>query len=535
MIDYYDGYGDGSGPWSITDLQGNVVASGAMPTDTTAISESLVLAPGTYTFSWDADCYSAYDNSGLQITLGNLTLVDLPPGTNTPGLIETIVDVPGIIIPPLPPFSLDTLCDALFSHDPMALGVLPYSAPGTTIATENAISLGFEQFFDGFGMTYGTAVVDAAMPTFGSGHFLWTNNILAAYDLSAFSGVTEVSFEFFDGAGLENLQVNGYTLLTGELETMPTNVAPGVTMAVTTTAHAGYQTGTVVLTGNVQKLEIGGQQFAVDHICVKHDGQITDDPQDDPTDCDATCDVFTSFESLTVGERYGDITAGATTAVAPGGLAVTSDGVPVSIDFLQGTSGAYFNFLGVESTPFGNVLWTNNLSAEFDVQSVMAETDGPRLPRPGRVRNLSVNGSAAVISPTDMGLTAFHGAVIGGVLVEVTGTGLGYAFEARLPSSATSTSSAWAARSFPRRPLHQRWDRHSGSRHHVDDTTFLEGLDIQLTSLDADGCQSLLTIDLGIWEDQVDSLGINLIDADGMWPAASRTSEGDNSSCLGPT
>jgi len=432
VIDYYDGYGDGSGPWSITDLQGNVVASGAMPTDTTAISESLVLAPGTYTFSWDADCYSAYDNSGLQITLGDLTLVDLPPGTITPGLIETIVDVPGIIIPPLPPFSLDTLCDALFSHDPMALGVLPYSAPGTTIATENAISLGFEQFFDGFGMTYGTAIVDAAFPTFGAGHFLWTNNILAAYDLSAFSGVTEVSFEFFDGAGLENLQVNGYTLLTGELETMPTNVAPGVTMAVSSTSYPGYQTGTVVLTGNVQKLEIGGQQFAVDHICVKHDGQITDDPQDDPTDCDATCDVFTSFESLTVGERYGDITAGATTAVAPGGLAVTSDGVPVYIDFLQGISSTYFNFLGVENTPFGNVLWTNNLSAEFDVQSVMAETDTVCLAfrDQGGFENLSVNGSAPVISPNGYGgLTAFHGAVIGGVLVEVAGTYLGYAFE----------------------------------------------------------------------------------------------------------
>ena len=520
VIDYYDGYGDSSGPWSITDLEGNVVASGAMPTDTNSVSESLALAPGTYTFSWDADCFSAYDNSGLQITLGGLTLVDLPPGTITPGLIETIVDVPGIIIPPLPSFSLDTLCDALFSHDPMALGMLPYSAPGTTIATENAISLGFEQFFDGFGMTYGTASVDAAFPTFGSGHFLWTNNILAAYDLSAFSGVTEVSFEFFDGAGLENLQVNGYTLLTGELEAMVTNVAPGVTMAVTTTAHAGYQTGTVVLTGNVQKLEIGGQQFAVDHICVKHDGQITDDPQDDTTDCDATCDVFTSFESLTVGNRYGDITAGATIAVAPGGLAVTSDGVPVYLDVLQGASGTYFNFLGVESTPFGNVLWTNNLSAEFDIQSVLAETDTVCLAfrDQGGFENLSINGSAPVISPNGYGgLTAFHGAVIGGVLVEVTGTSLGYAFEGTISliGDVDKFSVGGQELFLDDLCISGADGTVAPDITTVDDTTFLEGLDIQLTSLDADGCQSLLTIDLGIWEDQIDSLGIHLIDADG--------------------
>ena len=131
-----------------------------------------------------------------------------------PGDISIDINIPGIII--VPPVSyVDTTCDAVFTHDLMAPGMLPPSSPGTYIASEDNIQLGFEMFFDGFGATYGSASVTSALPTVGSGQVLTTSNILAVYDMSAFPNVNEVSFVFFDGAGIENLQVNGYSLLTG--------------------------------------------------------------------------------------------------------------------------------------------------------------------------------------------------------------------------------------------------------------------------------------------------------------------------------
>ena len=100
------------------------------------------------------------------------------------------MDVPGSSCPPL---LVDTTCDAVFTHDFMTLGMLPPSSPGTFIANEDNIQLGFDMFFDGFGMTYGSASVIPALPTVGFDQVLTTSNILAVYDLSAFPNVNEVS------------------------------------------------------------------------------------------------------------------------------------------------------------------------------------------------------------------------------------------------------------------------------------------------------------------------------------------------------
>ena len=442
-IDYYDGFGDGSGPWSVTDTEGNIVASGEMPNgesigEAASSSATISLPPGNYEFMWDVDCYGAYDNSGIQVSDGYTPILELTPGGNTPGIIRIPFDVPGIIIVPTPT-PADTTCDAAFTHDLMPLGALPSSAPGVTIASENGIDLSLEAFYDGYGMTYGFAAVDMALPTVGFDQVLVTSNINAVYDLSIFPNVNEVSFVFFDGAGIENLKVNGHTLLTGELEAMPAGVAPGVSMAVTTTTHPGYQSGTVVLTGNVQKLEIGGQQFYVDHICVKHDGDITQDPNPDPNagGCDATCDVFTDFDALIAGERYGDLVKGATTEVLPGGLAVVSDGVPIYLEPLHDFGATHYNYMAVDAHfagfGSGNSLWTNNITAQFDIQAVMDVTDTVCIAfrDDGGFENIWINGATPARGPNGYGgLTVFDGAILGGVLVEVTGAMVGsYAFE----------------------------------------------------------------------------------------------------------
>jgi PKD repeat protein len=434
VIDYYDGYGDSSGPWSITDAGGNVVATDSMPAGLFSSTGSVNLAPGHYTFSWELDCFGGIDNSGIQLSLNGATVVNFASGTVLPGIITEDIFIPGTVIAP-PMAYVDTTCDAAFSHDLMTTGALPPSTPGTYIASEDNIQLGFEMFFDGFGTTYGSAAVTSALPSVGSGQVLTTSNILAVYDMSAFPNVNEVSFVFFDGAGIENLQVNGHALLTGELETMPTAVAPGVTMSVTTSSYPGYQTGTVVLTGNVQKLEVGGQQFFVDHICVKHDGTVIQAPP--VGSCAAACDAFTGFELLTAGDRYGDLAEGANISVAVGALATTSDGIPIYLEPLHDFSASYYNYMAVDAHyggwGSGMVIQTNNITAQFDIGSVVPVTDTVCIAfrDEGGFENIWINGAPPLTGPNGYGgLTIFNGINVGGVQVLVTGAMAGgFAFE----------------------------------------------------------------------------------------------------------
>ena len=442
-IDYFDGYGDGGISWFIADEDGNVVATGSMPNlggngSPSYADESLQLAPGSYEFHLTGDCFTAEDNSAVQLTSGNVTFFNLAPGTLSPGsLVTSFYIPPGSFIPPAFPIPLDTACDALFSHDLMPLGFVNAPIQMTTIASENNMDLALTTLHVGSGaFVYGGATVVPAVPTFGDQHVLKLRNITAVYDLSAFSNVSEVTFAFLDDAGVQNLRVNGSSLLTGDLETMTSNVAPGVTMSVSTVSHPGYQTGVVTLTGDVHTLAVGGQELLLDHICVKSDTDLVITPQDDPTDCDALCDAFTDFEGLTFGERFGDLAQGATIDVAPGDVAVTSDGIAITLDALTSSTGwTGFNYLEVAQYPVSpgpdHSAFTNNVTASFDIASVVDVTDTVCLAFVdlGGFENFSINGSANVVTPNGYGgLQTLNGSTIGGVDVSVTGTSISYGY-----------------------------------------------------------------------------------------------------------
>ena len=148
---------------------------------------------------------------------------------------------------------------------------------GDFIFTEDGMDARIYSFMDPTGIfVLGEARVDPAFPPFGSGNILTLNNISAGYDLSGLGPIEEVRFEYFDGAGIENLQVNGSTLYVGELKLAPTAIAPGVTCTVYDTPDAGFSYGTVVLEGNVQTFRVGGQQFAIDNVCARLAGSTTD-------------------------------------------------------------------------------------------------------------------------------------------------------------------------------------------------------------------------------------------------------------------
>ena len=438
-IDYYDGYGDGGITWFITDEDGTVVATGSMPNQggngsPSYADESLQLAPGSYEFHLTGDCYTAEDNSAVQLTSGNTTFFNLPPGSLSPGsLVTSFYIPPGLFIPPAYPIPTDTTCDALFSHDLMPLGYVTTPIPGIPVASENNINLKLSSLHVGAGINvYGGATVVPALPTFGDQQVLKLRNVTAVYDLSAFSNVSEVTFAFLDGAGVQNLIVNGHSILTGDLEGMGPNVAPGVTLSAYTVSHPGYQTGVVTLTGDVQELAVGGQELLLDHICVKSDTDLVITPQDDPMECDALCDAFTDFEGMTFGERYGDLTHGATIDVAPGDVAVTSDGIAITLDVLTGPSGGTgYNYMEVAQNPLSpgpdHSIHTNNVTASFDIASVVEVTDTVCLSFVdlGGFENFSINGSPNLVTLTgSFGLAYMSGGTFSGVEYSVTGTAI---------------------------------------------------------------------------------------------------------------
>ena len=79
------------------------------------------------------------------------------------------------------------------------------------------------------------------------------SNVNADYNLTNLVNVSRVTFDYFDGAGIENLMVNGsfmideFGALFGSTFTMG-----GVDVFITRASAAGYDYGEVILTGNVQ-------------------------------------------------------------------------------------------------------------------------------------------------------------------------------------------------------------------------------------------------------------------------------------------
>ncbi len=172
-------------------------------------------------------------------------------------------------------------CDHLSDIESPALGSvwggLYGDMPGDLMFTEDGIDTYIDQYLHPTGIyVFDEARVDLAFAPFGSGQILTLNNVCAAYDFAPLGLVEEVRFEYFDGAGVENLEVNGAGLYQGEIGLAPINIAPGVTCTVYENVGPGYTWGTVVLEGPVQSLLVGGQQFAIDNVCVRLAGSTTD-------------------------------------------------------------------------------------------------------------------------------------------------------------------------------------------------------------------------------------------------------------------
>jgi len=278
---------------------------------------------------------------------------------------------------------------------------------------------------------YNLAIAKTVMPgdVFGTGQSMILSNASATYDVSAHSCANVITIEYFDGAGVENLEVNGAGLFIDEFEFMPTAIAPGVTMTVTETSYSGgaYYLGTIKLEGAVSKITIGGQQFEVDDLHVTNSNSST-------TGCFGPCDLLFDFETLPVGDRWGDVVASATDhPVPPGGIIYSTGSVDFYIDELHSLSGFVgFNYVEADNsvstyTGSGIALMTNNVTAGFDLSSIDVDTLCFDFVDMGGHEELTING-ATFLTPDGYGELVTAPATLGGVTVSVTGSSIGFGF-----------------------------------------------------------------------------------------------------------
>jgi hypothetical protein len=142
--------------------------------------------------------------------------------------------------------------------------------PGDIVFTSNGIPVSVHEFnIQGGGVKFEAAAIGLAPVPFGQGQSMNMNYINMEFDFTALGFVpNEVSFEFLDQSGDENISVNGSPIFIGDLSSVPTPIG-GVNISVSTTPVAGGKTGTVILTGAVQRLRVGGVEFWIDNVCAR--------------------------------------------------------------------------------------------------------------------------------------------------------------------------------------------------------------------------------------------------------------------------
>lgn len=141
---------------------------------------------------------------------------------------------------------------------------------GDEVAVANGIPISVHEFrlLDG-SATFNVASIDVAPVAFGSGQCMRLNNINVELDFSGIGFVArEVSFEFLDLGGHENLSVNGSQVFVGDLSAIGSPI-DGVDTSVSTTSVSGGTAGRVVLTGAVERVRVGGQEFWIDNVCAR--------------------------------------------------------------------------------------------------------------------------------------------------------------------------------------------------------------------------------------------------------------------------
>ena len=281
-------------------------------------------------------------------------------------------------------------CDYEVTYDYLGIGTEFGSSvgmsPGDFAFIEDNIPVFVENFDHGSGTSFNFMRIVSAFAPLGNLNVAMVDNINQRFDIGALGIVTDsVSFEYYDQGGTQNLSVNGAPLYIGALHTVPAAAFPGVSVSVTTTMVGSDIYGQVFITGNVQELIVGGQEFHLDNVCVK---------EDVPLDCWHLVD----HESLPIYTRYGS-----SYGQAPGDRIFVEDNIPVKVDTFDSGSGPSFDYCEVVTASSdmgdGNVMWMTEISNVYDIAAtgVVSTEVHFEYMDVGGTENLQVNDAALYI------------------------------------------------------------------------------------------------------------------------------------------
>jgi hypothetical protein len=250
-----------------------------------------------------------------------------------------------------------------------------YNAVGEIIFTENGIPVTVEYFeWIGGGGTFGNCHVIDGSASYGTGNAMWTNNINLGFSFTDLGfAPNQVTFDFEDKGGEENISVNGEPIFVGELNMAP--MPPGITMVISNMGL--YYRAT--LSGPITSLLVGGQEFSLDNICAKL--------LVDTSDC-------VNFDLLPLGAQYGN------GFNAIGDVIFTENDIPVSVEYFEwiGGGGTFGNCHVIDGDAFfgtEQAMWTSNINLKFDFNNLDVTPNWITFDfvDQGGEENISVNGS----------------------------------------------------------------------------------------------------------------------------------------------
>ena len=251
--------------------------------------------------------------------------------------------------------------------------------PGAVFHTESKVILSLEEFLYSNGeedfwdvTVFGPDPVLSWPGTMANSLFI--SNINVNFDFRSLpEPVTGVCLDIWDGGGEENLAVNDRPVQVWDFaQQMPEGeIAPGITAQFTPfpEGESWLPSGTLCLTGNIETLTIGGQEFLVDNVC------------------------FSGAPSPTQGclpvEEFSERIYSEETGFGPGDLAFESEAFTVElIEMLDFDWFTRFGALRVQSSGDDNVL--PQASSDFLTFDEMAAVIDLRN-YPGEVRSIELD------------------------------------------------------------------------------------------------------------------------------------------------
>jgi hypothetical protein len=157
---------------------------------------------------------------------------------------------------------------------PLAVGT-QYGAPagnkpGDIIFTSNGIPVSVYEFIDSSGgATFNVATIGLPPIPFGTGQGMELDYINLEFDFNNLGFVPEeVRFEFLNRTDNGNISINGSSVITGDFSKLPTSIGL-VHISVSTISVAGGKMGTVILTGAIKTLRVGGVELWTDNVCAR--------------------------------------------------------------------------------------------------------------------------------------------------------------------------------------------------------------------------------------------------------------------------